>query len=319
MKVIGIDLGGTKIAAAVVDQNGKILKEHRALTEYKGGWSVLKKQLIQICQELKKTHKDIAAVGIGSAGPLHAPSGTLLDPTNFGWKSPLTVPITKELKKALHMPVHLENDAAAAILAEHWMGKSGADCLVITLGTGVGMGVIADGKLVRGGRGLHPEGGHILLRSGDKSALCGCGVYGCAEAFLSGANFGKRASKALGKKNLTGRDVAELAYAKNKKALAMFSEYAELMAEYILNLVVLYYPKKIILTGSFAEASSLFLPTVEKRLKALLKRRLKTIPLLPDIYVSKLGNRAGVLGAAYIAFQQDYEPAYPQDSATHYN
>lgn len=305
MKVIGIDLGGTKIAAAVVNEKGKILRELKEPTNLSGGWPKLKSQILTICRELMK-EKGIKAVGVGSAGPLHAPSGKLLDPTNFGWKGTLTVPLASDLQKSLKIPVTLENDAAAASLAEEWKGKSGKNSVVLTLGTGLGIGVIADGRLVRGGRGLHPEGGHLLLRPGDKSALCGCGNFGCAEAFLSGKNFSARCAQKLHRPGLTGEELSQLAREKDPKALALFEEYAELLAEYLHNIVVLYYPEKVVLTGSFAEAAPFFLPSAEEKLKVLLSRRLKTLPLLPKIQQSKLGNKAGILGAAHIALWKDY-------------
>lgn len=305
MKVIGIDLGGTKIAAAVVNEKGKIIREMKEPTNLSGGWPKLKLQIATICRELMK-EKGIKAIGVGSAGPLHAPSGKLLDPTNFGWKDRLTVTLTRDLQSALKIPVVLENDAAAAALAESWKGKSGKNSVVLTLGTGLGIGVIADGRLVRGGRGLHPEGGHLLLRPGDKSALCGCGNFGCAEAFLSGKNFSARCAHKLQRPGLTGEELSQLAREKDSKALAVFEEYAELLAEYLHNIVVLYYPEKVVLTGSFAEASPFFLPSTEEKLRALLSRRLKSVPLLPKIQPSILGNKAGVLGAAYIALWRNY-------------
>jgi glucokinase len=163
-----------------------------------------------------------------------------------------------------------------------------------------------DGVLLRGARGLHPEAGHLLLRPGDPTAPCGCGVYGCAEAFLSGMNFGKRASIALKQSGLTGKDVTDLANRGDPKALAMFSEYSELLAAYFLDMIVLFYPEKIILTGSFAYAEAHFLPQAKERLMVLLERRLKTAPLFPKIRVSRLGNNAGVLGAAYVALHKNY-------------
>ncbi|MGZ3695040.1 MAG: ROK family protein [Bdellovibrionota bacterium] len=306
MKVIGIDLGGTKVAAGVVDSKGKILKELSVPTELGGGWLRLKKQLVEICQELKNSHKSISAVGIGSAGPLHAPSGVLLDPTNFGWTSPLKVNIASQLKSALRLPITLENDAAAAVLAEHWLGGATENTVVLTLGTGLGMGVVANGKLVRGGRELHPEGGHLLLRYGDQSAICGCGNAGCAEAYLSGKNFTTRVAKALGNPELKTLEILEMAKSGNSLVQEFLREYSELLAIYIQNLVVLYYPEKIILTGSFANAHELFLDETERILRGLLLRRLKTLPLQPKLQISRLGNKAGVLGAAYVALHKNY-------------
>ncbi len=246
----------------------------------------------------------IRAVGIASAGPLHAPSGFLLDPTNFGWSSPLKVPIARELSRALKLPVRLENDAAAAALAEHWRGGAGKNCAIITLGTGLGLGVIANGQLVRGGRELHAEAGHILLQPGDRSALCGCGNYGCAEAYLSGMNFAKRASKRMGKK-LSGKELAALARSGNSSAKKLFAEYSTHLAHYLHDLVVLYYPELVVLTGSFAASHALFLPSAKAQLRTLIRRRLRTLPLLPEIRISALGNQAGVLGGACIALHSD--------------
>jgi glucokinase len=298
---IGIDLGGTKVAAAIVSSQGRPKGLLREPTNLSGGWPALKSQLLQLCSELQRKHGKVHGIGIGSAGPLHAASGKLLDPTNFGWTSPLVVNIGRELSRALRIPVNLENDAAAAVLAECWKGGGGKNCAVITLGTGVGLGVVCDGQLVRGGRGLHPEGGHILLRPGDASAPCGCGNLGCAEAFLSGVNFGTRASRLLGEKGLTGADLAARATAGDRRVLALFAEYSELLADYLQNLVVLYYPERVILTGSFAEAHPHFLPAAQARLRELISRRLRTIPLEPEIRLSKLDRNAGVLGAAFVA------------------
>lgn len=305
MQVIGIDLGGTKIAAAMVNSQGKILAEKKLPTDLGAGWKGLATQIKSICTQLVKEKGKAKAIGIGSAGPLHAPSGKLLDPTNFGWPSGV-IPLVKDLSRSLKTPVLLENDAAAAVLAESWKGGAGNDCVILTLGTGLGVGVMIEGKLLRGSRGLHPELGHLLLRPLDQSALCGCGNYGCSEALLSGNHFGRRAAMKLGIGQISAKEVAEMAKNGNELALGCFEEYSLLLADFLHNMVVGFYPKKIILTGSFADASALFLPKAEKRLRELLSRRLKTIPLFPEVRVSKLGNRAGVLGGAYIALHKNY-------------
>lgn len=308
--VIGIDLGGTKVLSALFDSKGKMLAERKAPTELAEGWPGLRRQLITMCKELSEEFGAPSAVGIGSAGPLHAPSGMLLDPTNFGWPT-AKIAIARELEKALKLPVRLENDAAAAILAEHWKGGAGADAIVITLGTGLGVGVMVEGKLMRGSRGLHPEIGHILLRPGDRTALCACGNLGCSEALLSGNHFGRRASDRLKMPGISAKQVSELARNGNLQAKALFEEYGDMLGDFIYNLSMHYYTKKVILTGSFADAHGHFLARAEARLSKSLERRLKTLPILPQIRVSRLGNRAGVLGAAYIAMHADYAAPVP--------
>lgn len=304
-QVIGIDLGGTKVLAAVVTESGKVLEERKVPTELGTGWPGLKKQLIALCRELIATHGAVKAIGIGSAGPLHAPSGVLLDPTNFGWPT-AKIAITRELEKALKIPVRLENDAASAVLAEHWKGGAGNDCAVVTLGTGLGVGVMIEGKVLRGSRGLHGETGHLLLRPGDRTALCGCGNYGCSEALLSGNHFGFRAEARLKMPGINAKQVSEMARNGNLPAKALFDEYGGMLGEFIYNLVTQHYPKKVILTGSFADAHPHFLARAEERLKELLERRLRTMPILPSIQISRLRNRAGCLGAAFIALNDHY-------------
>ncbi len=305
MKVIGFDLGGTKLAGGVVDQRGRMTDFAVEYAEIKAGWPGVLDQLSRFVKNYREMHKDIKAVGIASAGPLDSDKGVLLDPTNYkvGNKTWGKIEIVKDLKKKIRMPVYLENDAAAAVLAEGWTGsrKKSKNILVLTLGTGLGVGVIANGELLRGGRGLHPEAGHILLDPSDRLLRCGCGVYGCAEAFLAGKKFEERASLILKEPGLRSPILRDRAKSGDAKVKALFVDYGKRMAQALLSYIVLYYPEEVVLTGGFAEGASLFLPTVETELKILLERRLKTLPLMPTITASKFQNQAGVIGAAYVA------------------
>jgi glucokinase len=197
----------------------------------------------------------------------------------------------------------LENDAAAAVLAEHWIGaaKNYKNAMVLTLGTGLGTGIICNGALVRAGRGLHPEAGHLIVRHGDQSAPCGCGNLGCAEAFLSGRNFGRRAKQKFADSELTSKDIADLARKKDPRALAAFEEYSQIMATTIHNYVRIYCPEIIVFTGSFADAADLFIPHTERYLAERLARE---VELLPKLAISTLNNEAGLIGGAYVAFQR---------------
>jgi glucokinase len=309
-KVLAYDLGGTKVAVGVVTSRGDILEEIREPIRMKEGKAAVLRQLSDCGQRLLEAHPDIKRVGIGSAGPLHPERGTLLDPTNFGkgekrWGE---VPLAQILSKKLKRPVALDNDAAAAMLAEHWMGAARGikNAMILTLGTGLGTGVIANGKLVRAGRGLHTEAGHIILRAGDRHAKCGCGNLGCAEAYLSGNGFARWVKHegwiqdAAGTRSLDARAIAELARRGHKGARKAFGEMANLMAVAIHNYSVVFCPEVIVLTGSFAAASDLFLPQVRKETARLLRGRREGIDLLPEIRLSSLDNRAGLLGGAYI-------------------
>lgn len=296
------------MAVGVVNSRGKVLEEIRVPTLVERGKSAVIHQMVTIGRSFLEKNPQILKVGIASAGPLDPIHGILLDPTNFSgpkgkWGQ---VPLAQILSRKLKLPVTLENDAAAAILGEHWCGaaKNYDNAMILTLGTGLGTAVIANSHLVRAGRHLHTEAGHLILRAHDSSAPCGCGNLGCAEAYLSGRNFARRASIRFGNPSLSALDIAELARKKEPRALAAFEEYAEMMAIAIHNYVVIYAPEIILLTGSFAYAAKLFIPLTKRHLSRLLKRRRVGIDLLPELKVSSLDNQAGLIGAAWVALQK---------------
>ena len=307
-KVLSYDLGGTKIAVGVIHRSGRIIDEIRAPAEFHKGKAAVLKKLIELGKTFLEHHPDITQVGMASAGPLDPIRGLLLSPTNFStktekWKN---VPIVKILSTHLKRKVRLENDAAAAVLAEHWMGsaKKIQNIMVLTLGTGLGTGVICNGNLVRSGRNLHPEAGHMIINYQDQTAPCGCGSYGCAEAYLSGKYFSQRTAIKLRKPSLTGSEIAQLARTGNRIALQAFDEYSTLMAVALLTYTRLYAPETVVFTGSFADASDLFLPATRKKLRAMLKRQKGGLEWMPRLELSSLDNRAGLLGGAYVAFQR---------------
>lgn len=305
---LAYDLGGTKVAAGVVDAKGKVLVELREPVVLEHGKEAVFEQLARLGKGLLAQYPGIKCAGIASAGPLDPLQGILLDPTNFAsavgtWGN---VPLASIMSRKLRIPVALENDAAAAMLAEHWIGaaKGYKNAMILTLGTGLGTGIIANGELVRAGHFFHPEAGHIILKSGDESAPCGCGNLGCAEAYLSGRNFARRARTRFGNPSLTGKDITELAHKRDPRALAAFEEYAHLMAIAIHNFVVLYCPEIVVFTGSFAESASLFMDQTRRHLEHMLARRRVGTDLLPKLAVSSLDNQAGIIGGAYVAFHR---------------
>ena len=303
-KVLAFDLGGTKLALAVVNQKGQILTEQRVSVSKSGGAKSLIDQMANLAKPLVKEF-GVKSGAIASAGPLDPRAGVLLNPTNFktAGQSWGVVPLVAELRKKIKIPLTLENDAAAAALAEKWLGAGqGSDNLVIlTLGTGLGVGVIANGELVRSGRYLHPEAGHIIISVNDKEWLCGCGNYGCAEAMLSGVNFTKKLAERWSEPDLTGERLVSRARLGEEKAIQEFKKYGELLATYICSIVVLFSPEKVILSGGFSHAADLFLPACRARLIELIKTRRSKIDLMPEVLLSPFRDEAGIIGAAFIA------------------
>lgn len=310
--VLAYDIGGTKVHAGVVDSKGRIIAEVRELVDFSEGRDSVIRQWVDagLSAIQKASARDpgiarrIRRVGVASAGPLDPMRGLLLDPTNFGnWG---VVPVARLLSKGLGgREVLLENDAAAAILAEHWVGAARRfqDAMILTLGTGLGTGIIVDGKLVRAGRHMHTEGGHLILKANDASAACACGNLGCAEAYLSGRGFERRAHARFGEAIGHGAQIAQAARDGDARMLALFEEYAELLATEIHNLVVLYAPKVVILAGSFAQAADLFVEQANRQLERLLMRRRHGVDFMPHLVVSRLDNRSGLLGGAYVALK----------------
>ncbi len=305
--VLAYDLGGTKVAVGVVDSSGKILAFHREPALLKEGKKATLDQLVRLGKEMIAKFPAIEAVGVASAGPLDPRKGILLDPTNFtgpdgNWGR---VPLAAILSRGLRKKVFLENDAAAAILAEKWRGsaRKTENAMVLTLGTGLGTAAIANGELVRGGRNQHTEGGHSIIRAGDATARCGCGQLGCAEAFLSGRSFARRAQAHLGNGGFDAAQIAELARAGNRVARRLFEEYSENLAIALHNYVVIFYPEIVIFTGSFSAAHDLFLEKTSKKLGKMLARRNHVMNLQPKLVISKLENQAGLLGGAYVALR----------------
>lgn len=300
--VLSFDLGGTKLRGAHVDARGRILDVAFTRVRQAEGYPGLIRLFKETAELLPK--RKIARIAVASAGPLHPDKGVLLDPTNFftDKKSWGVVPLVKDLKNAFKKPVQLENDAAAAVLGEFWKGGHGRakNIVAITLGTGVGVGVICNGELVRAGRGLHPEAGHIPLDIFAKDYPCGCGAHGCIEAFLAGSHFTKRLS-ALKHRMLTGQEAVLLAQDGDAQITAAFKEYGRQLADAIRIFVVMFAPEVVVLSGGFSHASHLFFPETRRLLPQLLQRYRKGIDLLPELKASKLQDDAGILGAAYRA------------------
>jgi len=268
---------------------------------------VVLKQLVEIGNDLLIKYPRVKKVGIASAGPLDPIKGLLLDPSNFKDRNGKTwgkVTLSSYIEKNLHRKTYIENDAAAAILAEHWIGaaRNYQNAMILTLGTGLGTGIIANGKLVRAGRNLHTEAGLIIIQADDSSAPCGTGNFGSAEAYLSGRNFEKRFNTKYGK-NLSGASIAELAKQGDFSAKEAFREYAHYFAITVYNYIMLFAPEVIILTGSFAASAPLFLKDAQAELDTLLVRRRKGVDLFPKIIISKLHNQASLIGGALTALR----------------
>lgn len=305
--VLAYDLGGTKLLCGVVNAQGQVIDHCQEFVAREQGKEAVLDQMANIGRRFLARYKPIKRGGIASAGPLDPRHGLLLDPTNLvthghGWGQ---VEIVRELETRLGLKFYLQNDAAATALAERWVGDA-RNCdnfMVMTLGTGVGIGVFVNGQLLKAGRGLHPEASHIPINALDETAPCGCGKFGCVEAYLSGANFARRMAKRWGLAHLSGKELKQWARQGDDRARQAFAEYADYFALAVDAYVCLFAPEKILLTGGFSDSSEMFLERVHSRLSRSLARRRVGIDLYPEIRLSSNQFLMGLIGGAYIAFQ----------------
>lgn len=301
------DLGGTKVEVGVVDENGKLLTVEKELLDLNKGKDHTIDRLLALGQSLLRRYPSIERIGFSSCGPLNPFTGELLDPTNLisngeGWG---VVPLTKILSSELNVSVHLENDAACSALAEKWLGY-GRDhpcenMMAITLGTGVGTGIICNGELFRGGNFSHPEAGHMIIQFEDCSRACACGVSGDVESYLSGKHFVDHYHKLHLDSKASAEQIIESARGGDPELRALFQNYAKTLAASLHNYCVMFAPEVVVFGGSFAQAFDLFGHQTLEYLRNLLKRR---PALVPNLVVSQLQNHSCLLGAAYLCRTQ---------------
>ena len=290
---IGIDLGGTELRAAVVSAGGEVLAHARTATAALDGPAAVIAQMADLVGQIAPGH-DVIGVGIGSPGPLDAEAGVVVHAsTLLGWND---VPLRALVEARLGLPVRLDNDANVAALAE-WRfgaGRGLRHMVYVTVSTGIGGGVILDGKLMHGRGSLAGEIGHMVIT--EAPILCNCGAFGCWEALASGTALGQRATEVGGWGPVTARDVARLADAGDATAGSLLAEEARWLGIGFANLLHLYAPEMIVVGGGVSEC----LPAMRPVIEAVIQRQ--AMPAYRDVPVvaAALGHRAGVIGAALL-------------------
>jgi glucokinase len=237
---IGIDLGGTELRAAIVSADGAVLAHARTETAALDGPAAVIDQMVDLIARISPGH-DIQGVGIGSPGPLDAAAGVVVHaPTLSGWDD---VPLAEIATARFGLPVKIDNDANVAALAE-WRfgaGRGLRHMVYVTVSTGIGGGVIVDGKLMHGRGSLAAEIGHMVIT--EAPIPCNCGGFGCWEALASGTALGQRATATGGWGPVTARDVARRAEAGNATAIRLLAEEARYLGIGFANLLHLYAPE----------------------------------------------------------------------------
>jgi glucokinase len=291
MKTLGLDLGGTKIAAAVVE-DGKIIARKQIKTPQTGLEDVVS-ALESVSHDLLEKHSDVTALGIGVPGPLDFKKGRIRFTPNIAGLD--DAPIVELLEKRLKLKVVLENDANAAGFAEHKYGaaKKYESSLYITISTGIGGGLFIADTVIRGANGITGEIGHITVM--PHGPLCGCGQLGCWEALASGRAIAKEATFSYGE-TLNTQAVFEKAKAGERKALMVIDNAAYFMGIGIANLQKIFDPDVFVIGGGMSQVGDFYL----NKIKAYTERFNAGFPP-SKIRVAELGTDAGVIGAAAVA------------------
>ena len=297
---IGVDLGGTNLRAASVDKHGKMLNKVSGSTDLAAGRDAVIGDMVEAIQKLKAEAGSLrlAGVGIGIPGFILMEEGIVVGSNNLPQFEGF--PVRDEIERRLGTQVMLENDANAAALGEKWIGagKDVKDLVLLTLGTGIGGGIISAGKVLHGSVGMAGELGHITVVPNGNP--CGCGNYGCVEKHASATAIVSMARMMSLGDNVTSEDVFHMAVAGNAKAKMIFHTMGSSLGIALATLINIFNFPLYLLSGGVLAAWEQFAPAmfdeVEKR--SFTYRNAKT-----TITKATLGNEAGLYGAAYLPMQ----------------
>lgn len=299
--IAGVDIGGTKIAVGMIDDTGKIISRAESPTNADRGYpEALKRTEAMLFQVSKEIGASITGIGIGSTGPINPQTGEIGD-VNFlpGWEGANPV---RDLSQKFKVSAAIENDADAAALAEgSWgAGKNKKRLIYITVGTGIGAGLIFDGQLYRGVEYAHPEIGHHVVDSSGPECLCG--FRGCWESLAAGPAMvhwiKSNAPQAyVQREDFTAKHICDLARAGDEWALRAVQHEGHYLGLGLANIVTLFTPDAIVLGGSVMKSADLFLDVIQDTIR----RSCRYVPWeKTTIALASLGEDANLIGAARV-------------------
>lgn len=309
---IGIDVGGTNVKIAIVDGKGNIIYSNSVPTRAEMGYEYtiknMKETIYASLKETKLTIENITGIGFGLPGQINSDEGLVrLLPNIPGWKD---VPLGKIMEDEFKVKVKLDNDVRVATLGEFNFG-AGQGCknlICLTVGTGIGSGIIANGQLIRGASMSAGEIGHMILQK-HNGPICGCGATGCLEAFASGPSIVKMAKEYLeGGKSTLYQELAasgpitpflvyEAALQGDAVAKRIFTTTGEWIGLALVSVVNLLNPEKIIVGGGVGQSGNLLLDPIRKVIQ---ERALQVSADAVEIVTAELGESAGVVGASLL-------------------
>ena len=314
--LIGVDLGGTNVRIGVVTPKGRVLKkEEYALDPSLGGSKIVEglvSNLKNFLQERIGRNNQLLGIGIGIAGAIDMKRGRMINSPNIPDLNDFR--IREFLKKRISSPIVIENDANAFALGEGWVGaaKGSKDYCGITLGTGVGGGIVINGEILHGSGGMASEVGHMVID--PEGPLCGCGGRGCLEVYASATGIKRMALEAIEKgeggeivkraggkvEEVTSEKVFQAAQFGDEAAQKIFHEMGRFLGLGLVNLIHLFDPEKIVIGGKASRAWNTFIKTT---MEVVRERTMEGSREKVKIVQAKCGDDAGILGAAYVALR----------------
>ncbi|MCH5157925.1 MAG: ROK family protein [Clostridiales bacterium] len=315
MYCVGVDIGGMSIKIGVVDSNGKLIKKDRVVTDIAGGPHKIISDIGKLILSLVDPYdNDFAGVGIGCPGAINSSAGVVDRAFNLNWYK---VPLAEELMRMVNRRTLVSNDANCAALGETMfgVGRTYTDTIFLTLGTGVGGGIVLGGKLYEGNEGKGAEMGHtVLVVDGEQ---CSCGRKGCLEAYCSATALIRDTQKAMEKDKsskmweyaegsldkVSGKTAFECSKLGDKSAIKVVDRYIKYLGEGMLNFANIFRPQAIILGGGICAQGDYLI----YKLKDYCKDRNYGFADTPrfDILAAQLGNDAGIIGAAALIFSNN--------------
>jgi glucokinase len=306
---VGVDLGGSKIQAAVVDETGKVLNMVRRVTDTQNGSSAVIRQIIELVRQLCAEHANSPmGVGVGVAGQVAAETGVVHFAPNLGWRQ---VPLQANLSEALGMYVRVDNDVRMATWGE-WLFGAGRGCndlICIFVGTGIGGGIVSGGRILTGNSNTAGEIGHIIIDL--HGPACTCGSHGCMEAVAGGWAIARKAQAAAtthplvgaAMLRLSGNRISEItaevvaqAYRqKDPLAIRIMSGAVEALVGGTVAMIHMCNPARIIMGGGIIEGLPELIGQIEPGVR---KRALSAATAQLQVRQAELGDTAGVIGAA---------------------
>jgi glucokinase len=311
-QAIGLDVGGTKIAGGVVAADGSVVERIPDVPTPPDDGAATLAVLRQVIDELRARHPHVTAIGVGAAGLVEWPGGCIRWAPNNAYRA---LPLRQLLRDATGLPVVVDNDANTAAWAEARLRENASHMAFLTIGTGLGGGLILDGQLYRGTTGIGAEVGHIIVDP-HSSYQCGCGNFGCLEAVASGSALGRYGREAAaanpesrlavladGAANVTGETVFIAAQDGDPTARELFARAGRWLGIGIASLVTLFDFELIVIGGGVAAAGELLLAPARASFKQFVFAQAHR--QLPSIVPARLGSEAGWIGSAVLALDEE--------------